>query len=95
MSGYHVGHPHNLRPDEHGMLATAEDVGTFVRALNDGSLFKLSEQEIYASLYNMSTEAGYRGTKVLPNITKTLTLLPLNSTAPPTPNCTTGTYPKS
>jgi D-alanyl-D-alanine carboxypeptidase len=51
MSGYHVGHPHNLRPDEHGMLATAEDVGTFIRALNDGTVFKPGEQEIYASLY--------------------------------------------
>ena len=35
MSGYHVGHPFDLKADEHGMLATAEDVGTFLRALND------------------------------------------------------------
>ncbi|MGB3466663.1 MAG: serine hydrolase domain-containing protein, partial [Cyclobacteriaceae bacterium] len=32
MSGYHVGHPHNLRADDHGMVATAEDVGIFLRA---------------------------------------------------------------
>ncbi|MCB0807544.1 MAG: beta-lactamase family protein, partial [Bacteroidales bacterium] len=58
MSGYHVGHPHDLKADEHGMLATAEDVGIFVRALNDaslsgrqGSLFKPGEREIYASVY--------------------------------------------
>ena len=51
MSGYHVGHPHDLKADEHGMLATAEDVGTFLRALNDGSLFAPGEQEIYASIY--------------------------------------------
>ena len=51
MSGYHVGHPHDLKADEHGMLATAEDVGTFLRALNDGSLFEPGEQEIYASIY--------------------------------------------
>ncbi len=51
MSGYHVGHPFDLKADEHGMLATAEDVGTFLRALNDGSLFKSGEQEIYASIY--------------------------------------------
>jgi CubicO group peptidase (beta-lactamase class C family) len=51
MSGYHVGHPFDLKEDEHGMLATAEDVGTFLRALNDGSLFKPGEQEIYASIY--------------------------------------------
>lgn len=51
MSGYHVGYPHDLKADEHGMLATAEDVGTFLRALNDGSLFAAGEQEIYASVY--------------------------------------------
>ena len=51
MSGYHVGHPFDLKTDDHGMLATAEDVGTFLRALNDGSLFEAGEQEIYASIY--------------------------------------------
>ena len=51
MSGYHEGHPHDLKADEHGMLATAQDVGTFLRALNDGSLFEPGEQEIYASVY--------------------------------------------
>ena len=51
MSGYHVGHPFDLKADEHGMLATAEDVGTFVRALNEGSLFTPEEQEIYTSIY--------------------------------------------
>lgn len=51
MSGYHVGHPYDLKSDEHGMLATAEDVGTFLRALNDGSVFDEGEQEIYSSVY--------------------------------------------
>ena len=51
MSGYHVGHPYDLKADDHGMVATAEDVGTFVRALNDGSVFEPGEQEIYASIY--------------------------------------------
>jgi D-alanyl-D-alanine carboxypeptidase len=51
MSGYHVGHPFDLKTDKHGMLATAEDVGTFLRALNDGSLFEQGEQEIYSSIY--------------------------------------------
>jgi hypothetical protein len=51
MSGYHVGHPDDLKTDDHGMLATAEDVGIFLRALNDGSVFKPGEQEIYASVY--------------------------------------------
>ncbi|MBO6798986.1 MAG: beta-lactamase family protein [Balneola sp.] len=51
MSGYHVGHPFDLKEDEHGMLATAEDVGIFLRALNDGTLFEEGEQEIYSSIY--------------------------------------------
>ena len=53
MSGYHVGHPHDLKTDEHGMLATAEDVGTFIRALNDGSVFEPGEQDIYSSIYEI------------------------------------------
>ncbi|MBY5958167.1 beta-lactamase family protein [Membranicola marinus] len=52
MSGYHVGHPFDLKKDEHGMLATAEDVGVFLRALNDGSVFGPGEQDIYSSVYN-------------------------------------------
>ena len=51
MSGYHIGHPYDLRADEYGMLATAEDVGIFLRALNDGSLFEPGEKEIYDSIY--------------------------------------------
>jgi CubicO group peptidase (beta-lactamase class C family) len=51
MSGYHVGHPYDLKADEHGMVATAEDVGTFLRALNEGSIFEEGEQEIYSSIY--------------------------------------------
>ena len=33
------------------MIATAEDVGIFLRALNNGSLFEKGEQEIYSSIY--------------------------------------------
>lgn len=51
MSGYHVGHPYDLKADEHGMLSTAEDVGLFLRALNTGSLFEGNEEDIYASIY--------------------------------------------
>ena len=39
MSGYHIGYPHDLKPDDIGMVATAEDVGKFLRALNNGTLF--------------------------------------------------------
>ena len=51
MSGYHQGYPLNLRTDDHGMLATVEDVGIFLRALNDGSLFDEGEKDMYASIY--------------------------------------------
>jgi CubicO group peptidase (beta-lactamase class C family) len=51
MSGYYVGYPHDLKGEDMGMLATAEDVGIFLRALNDGSVFDGEEQEIYSSIY--------------------------------------------
>ncbi len=51
MSGYYVGIESDLKTVEYGMLATAEDVGIFLRALNDGSLFDEGEQEIYSSIY--------------------------------------------
>lgn len=51
MSGYHVGYDSDLKADDRGMLATAEDVGIFLRALHDGSVFAPGEQEIYAALY--------------------------------------------
>lgn len=51
MSGYHVGYPLDIKTDKQGMLATAQDVGIFLRALNDGSLFDKGEQEIYSSIY--------------------------------------------
>jgi len=51
MSGYYVGIDEDLKTNENGMLATAEDVGKFLRALNDGSVFDEGEQEIYSSIY--------------------------------------------
>jgi D-alanyl-D-alanine carboxypeptidase len=51
MSGYYVGIEEDFKTHEHGMLATAEDVGIFLRALNDGSVFEEGEQEIYSSIY--------------------------------------------
>ena len=38
-------------------VATAQDVGTFLRALNDGSLLNDDEQAIYSSMY----EYGHTG----------------------------------
>jgi hypothetical protein len=56
MSGYYVGIEEDIKTSEYGskltsMIATAEDVGIFLRALNDGSLFEEDEQEIYSSIY--------------------------------------------
>ena len=52
MSGYYVGIEEDFKTRDFGMLATAEDVGTFLRALNDGSIFEDGEQEIYPYEYN-------------------------------------------
>ena len=53
MSGYYVGYDTDLKTVNIGsILATAEDLGKFIRALNDGSVFKSKEEEeIYSSIY--------------------------------------------
>ncbi len=52
MSGYYVGYDKDLKTEDVGMLATAEDLGKFLRALNNGSIFKnKEEQNIYSSIY--------------------------------------------
>jgi CubicO group peptidase (beta-lactamase class C family) len=52
MSGYYVGVEDDIKTVDYGsMVATAEDVGIFLRALNDGSLFDEGGQDIYSSLY--------------------------------------------
>ncbi len=62
VSGYWYEYDDDLRQLDHvipggSMIATAEDVGRFVRALNDGSLLNDGEQVIYASIY----EYGHDG----------------------------------
>ena len=52
MSGYYVGIEEDIKYADYGsMIATAEDVGIFIRALNDGSLFDEGEEETYSSIY--------------------------------------------
>ena len=52
MSGYYVGIEEDIKTTNYGsMIATAEDVGIFLRALNDGSIFNESEKQLYATLY--------------------------------------------
>ncbi|RED45265.1 beta-lactamase [Winogradskyella eximia] len=55
MSGYYVGTEKDFKNENNGMMiATAEDVGIFLRALNDGSLLNKDEMEIYASIYEFN-----------------------------------------
>ena len=62
MSGYYVGYDADLKTNDLGsMLATAEDLSKFIRALNDGSIFRdKNEQEIYSSIY------GYEHSGLIP-----------------------------
>lgn len=57
MSGYYVGADSDFKHIDTGMVATAEDVGRFLRALNDGTLLSDDEQAIYSSIY----EYGHTG----------------------------------
>ncbi len=55
-SGYYVGYEEDMKfydfvGTSGSMIATAQDVGIFLRALNDGSLLNEKEQEIYSSIY--------------------------------------------
>lgn len=56
MSGYFVGYEPDIKRNDYvipggSMVATAKDVGIFLRALIDGSLFNKDEQAIYSSIY--------------------------------------------
>jgi CubicO group peptidase (beta-lactamase class C family) len=55
--GYWYRYDDDLRYLGGSMIATAQDVGVFVRALNDGSLLNDDEQAIYSSIY----EYGHTG----------------------------------
>nr|WP_315485248.1 serine hydrolase domain-containing protein [uncultured Undibacterium sp.] len=55
-SGYYIGYDGDLKAQNFvspggSMLATAQDVGIFLRALHDGSLLNSNEQAIYSSIY--------------------------------------------
>jgi len=57
VSGYWYEYDDDLRELGGSTLATAQDVGAFVRALNDGSLFTKAEEATYSSIY----EYGHDG----------------------------------
>jgi D-alanyl-D-alanine carboxypeptidase len=65
MSGYYVGYDADIKYSNYihprgSMVASAEDVGIFLRALIDGTLFTDDEQAIYSSVYE------YEHTGLLP-----------------------------
>jgi D-alanyl-D-alanine carboxypeptidase len=54
--GYYMGYEGDLKTQSYvgpggSMIARAQDVGIFLRALNDGSLLNTNEQAIYSSVY--------------------------------------------
>ena len=51
MSGYYIGYDDDFKTLDQGFVASAKDVGIFLRALNDGSLLTEKEQKIYSSIY--------------------------------------------
>ena len=55
MSGYYIGVDKDIKTTDYSsMIASAEDVGIFLRALNDGRLLNEKEMEIYASIYEFN-----------------------------------------
>ena len=55
MSGYYVGIEEDMKTVDYGsMIASAEDVGIFLRALNEGTIFDDGEMEIYSSIYEFN-----------------------------------------
>lgn len=65
MSGYFVGYEFDIKSNDFvqpggSMVATIDDVGVFLRALNDGTLLTEDEQAIYSSIYE------YEHTGLLP-----------------------------
>lgn len=61
MSGYFVGHASDLKSLDQGYVASAADVGRFLRALNDGSVFTGDARAIYASLYEFGHDGWVLG----------------------------------
>lgn len=51
MSGYYVGYKEDFKHLDQGYVASAHNVGVFLRALNDGTLFTEQERKIYSSIY--------------------------------------------
>lgn len=61
MSGYHMGYSDDFKHLDQGMIATAEAVGKFIKALNNGSLFTPEEAKIYNALYKYQHDGWVLG----------------------------------
>ena len=61
VSGYWYEYDDDLRFLGGSMVATAEDVGIFLRTLNDGSLLNEDEQAIYSSIYEYQHDGWVPG----------------------------------
>lgn len=87
-SGYHYGVEADLLELDHispggNMVATAEDVGIFLRALNDGSLLNDDEQAIYSEVYKYNHTGwvpGYQSIARYNEDSDTVVVLFANST---------------
>lgn len=87
-SGYHYDVEADLIELDHlapggSMVATAQDVGIFLRALNDGSLLNDEEQAIYTSIYNYEHTGwvpGYQSIARYDEDTDTVVVQFVNST---------------
>ena len=87
-SGYHYDVEADLKAFDYispggSMVATAQDVGIFLRALNDGSLFNEDEQAIYSSIYEYEHTGwipGYQSVARYYEDTDTVVVQLVNST---------------
>ena len=87
-SGYHYEIDEDFKELDHispggNMVATAQDVGVFLRALNDGSLLSDDEQALYASIYEYEHTGwvpGYQSIARYDEDTDTVVVLFANST---------------
>lgn len=61
MSGYYVGYEEDFKLLDQGYVATASDVGRFIRALNDGTLFTGAAADVYADLYDLGHDGWVLG----------------------------------
>ena len=80
MSGYYVGFEEDIKTNDYGsMIATAEDVGMFLRALNEGLIVLMRGDKKSIPLFTCTNmEACFPAIRALQNTIKTSTRLSFN-----------------